>query len=81
MTLRLDQAELFEEAEQCRLQALAYLGTREASFLLRVAREFDHLAEKSASGPYDVTSPHTDLGCGSKADLRRRELWDFAMLN
>jgi hypothetical protein len=24
---------------------------------------------------------HTDLGCGSKVDLRRRELWNFAMLN
>ena len=47
--LRMDRAELFEEAEKCRQQALAYLGSREASFLLRVAREFDHLAEKSST--------------------------------
>jgi hypothetical protein len=41
----MDPASLTEEAERCRLQALSYLGTREASFLLRVAREFDGLAE------------------------------------
>lgn len=49
MTLRMNQSELSEEAEKCRLQALTYLGTREASFLLRIAREFDHLADKSAA--------------------------------
>jgi hypothetical protein len=32
-----------EEAQNCRRQALAYLGQPEASFLLRVAREFDRL--------------------------------------
>ena len=35
---------LRDEAEKCRLHALSYLGKREASFLLRVAKEFDHLA-------------------------------------
>lgn len=44
--LRMDRSELAQEAEKCPLQALAYLGRREASFLLRVAREFDYLAEK-----------------------------------
>ena len=33
-----------EEAEECRRQALAYVGQPEASFLIRVAREFDRLA-------------------------------------
>jgi hypothetical protein len=45
----MDQASLAEEAEKCRLQALSYLGTREASFLLRVAREFDDLAHRAAA--------------------------------
>ena len=45
---------VYEEAEQCRRQALAYLHKPEATFLLRVAREFDKLAkragEKTLSG-------------------------------
>jgi hypothetical protein len=40
----MDQATLVEEAEKCRHQALAYLGTREASILIRIASEFDDLA-------------------------------------
>ena len=40
---------LTQEAENCRLQALSYLGTREASFLLSVAREFDDLAHRAAN--------------------------------
>jgi hypothetical protein len=44
--LYMDPSTLAEEAERCRLQALSYLGTDEASLLLRVAREFDHLAQK-----------------------------------
>ena len=40
---------LTQEAENCRLQALSYLGTREASFLLSVAREFDDLALRADS--------------------------------
>ena len=47
--LRMDQAALAEEAEKCRLQALSYLGRREASLLLRVAREFDDLAQRAAA--------------------------------
>jgi hypothetical protein len=35
-----------EEAEDCRRQALAYVGQPEASFLMRVAREFDRLAHE-----------------------------------
>jgi hypothetical protein len=33
-----------QEAEDCRLKALNYLGRPEATFLLKVAREFDRLA-------------------------------------
>ena len=47
--LQLNQTTLAEEAEKCRLQALSYLGRREASFLLRVAREFDDLARRAAA--------------------------------
>ena len=49
--VRMDKAMLAEEAERCRQQALSYLGTREASFLLRVAREFDDLADRAAAAP------------------------------
>jgi hypothetical protein len=46
---------LDEEAEQCRQQARAYLGQPEAPFLLRVAREFDRLAdERQAQSPTAV---------------------------
>jgi hypothetical protein len=34
-----------EEAERCRQRALEYLGRQEAPFLLRIAREFDRLAD------------------------------------
>jgi hypothetical protein len=37
---------LFEEAEICRQQALAYLGKPEAPFLLRLAREFERIAQE-----------------------------------
>ena len=50
LMVRMGQSELAAEAEQCRLQALSYLGTREASFLLRVAREFDDLARVASEG-------------------------------
>ena len=36
------------EAENCRQQALAYLGRPEGPFLLRVARAFDELADTGA---------------------------------
>lgn len=39
-----------EEAEICRRKALAYLGKPEASFLLRVAREFDRLEAERRAG-------------------------------
>lgn len=48
--LHLDRSELAEEAEKCRSQALAYLGTREASFLLHIASEFDRLADEKQPG-------------------------------
>ena len=50
--LRMDKSTLEEEAEKCRLQALSYLGTREASFLLRIAREFDELAQRADRQPH-----------------------------
>ena len=36
-----------EQAEDCRRQALSYVGHPEASLLIRVAREFDRLAAES----------------------------------
>ena len=49
--LQMDRVTLAQEAEKARQLALSYLGTQEASFLLRVAREFDHLAEEAANSP------------------------------
>ena len=43
----MSNATLLQEAEECRQKALAYLGRPEASFLLRVAREFERLARGS----------------------------------
>ena len=40
-----------EEAENCRRQALAYLGRPEASFLLRVAEAFEGLNDEIGSVP------------------------------
>ena len=37
-----------EEAENCRRQALSYIGRPEAAFLLRVAREFERLGRNEA---------------------------------
>ena len=39
----MDQISLCEEAENCRRQALSYLGKPEAPFLLRVAKAFEDL--------------------------------------
>jgi hypothetical protein len=39
-----------EEAENCRRQALAYLGRPEARFLVQVARGFDQLANGEQRG-------------------------------
>jgi len=36
--------DLFEEADECRRRALAYVGKPEAPFLLRIADEFEKLA-------------------------------------
>ena len=38
---------ILNEAEVCRQKALSYLGKPEATFLLRIAREFDRLGEKA----------------------------------
>lgn len=42
----MDRNSLWDEAEDCRRQACSYLGRPEAPFLLRVAREFERLAER-----------------------------------
>ena len=39
-----------EEAEDCRRKALAYVGHREASFLMSVARAFEDLAAETDYG-------------------------------
>lgn len=41
----LDRTSLLDEARECRHKALTYLGMPEAEFLLRVAKEFEELAE------------------------------------
>ena len=46
-----------EQAEDCRRQALSYVGHPEASLLIRIAREFDRLAAESrycAASGYQV---------------------------
>jgi len=55
----MDDAHLYDEAETCRQQAFRYLGQPEASFLLRVAHEFERLAAqcKSNSGEEHPRSP------------------------
>ena len=45
----MDDAELYKEAEDCRRKALGYLGRPEAPFLLRVARQFERVAEERKS--------------------------------
>lgn len=45
------------EAEQCRGRALTYLGRPEATFLLRIAREFERLENvNSKTGPKEIES-------------------------
>ena len=49
-----------EQAEDCRRQALSYVGHPEASLLIRLAREFDRLAAESRYRPaenYGVKGP------------------------
>jgi hypothetical protein len=46
----MDDADLYNEAEDCRRRALSYLGRPEAPFLLRVAREFERLSAKRHRG-------------------------------
>jgi hypothetical protein len=41
-----NQAMLAKEAEIARQNALSFLGRREASVLLKIAREFDDLASR-----------------------------------
>lgn len=42
--------DLHAEALKCRRKALEFIGKREASFLLRVAEQFDRLAEERRAG-------------------------------
>jgi hypothetical protein len=46
----MEEADLRNEAEDCRRKALSYLGRPEAPFLLRIAREFERLSVKKESG-------------------------------
>jgi hypothetical protein len=58
----MDSLDLREEAEDCRRKALSYLGRPEATFLIRVARELDKLAEQSVSRGYAER-----MGMGTRA--------------
>lgn len=44
----IDTDQLLEEAQNCRRQALAYVGGGEAPFLIRVADAFEDLARARA---------------------------------
>jgi hypothetical protein len=59
----MDSLDLREEAEDCRRRALSYLGQPEATFLIRVARELDKLAEQSASSSWG----RGEHGAGTRA--------------
>ncbi len=41
----LDETSILDEARECRLRALAYLGSPEGEFLIRAAKAFEVLAE------------------------------------
>jgi hypothetical protein len=49
-----------EEAEDCRRKALAYVGQPEATFLLRVAREFERLAQERPTSSGSVAKQTPD---------------------
>ena len=53
----MDDADLYNEADDCRRRALTYLGRPEAQFLLRVAREFERLSRKRQSQSDDAVTP------------------------
>lgn len=50
-----------EEAEDCRRKALAYVGQPEATFLLKVARQFERLAAER-SNRFRKPAPCSDQG-------------------
>lgn len=52
-------AKLLDQADQCRHRAHSYLGRPEATFLLRVAREFERLACERRMLPFDASWEQT----------------------
>jgi hypothetical protein len=52
----MDARTLRTEAHECRAQAIRYLGKPEAPFLLRIASEFERLAEEKLH----VSEPNGD---------------------
>lgn len=63
----MDSQTLYEEAEQCRRQALSYLGRHEAKLLLHAAREFQRLAENASSLSRRRGDPHGTEGANRQA--------------
>jgi hypothetical protein len=53
----LDIRTLYSEAVECRQKAMCYLGKPEAPFLLRVAGEFERLAEERSHNSEGNTDP------------------------
>jgi hypothetical protein len=53
----LDIRTLYSEAVECRQKAMCYLGKPEAPFLLRVAGEFERLAEEMSHNSEGNTDP------------------------
>ena len=53
----MDTDQLLEEAQNCRRQALAYVGNPEAPFLLRVASAFEDLARNRGPACAPISDP------------------------
>ena len=59
---------LLEEAGECRRRAQAYVGQPEATFLLKVAREFERLAleERPTNGTDERDPSRSQFAINSK---------------
>jgi hypothetical protein len=58
MMREMDPQALHANADECRQKARCYLGQPEASFLLRLAGEFERLAEHESAGRKQGDVPH-----------------------
>ena len=56
------EARLIEDAQECRVRALAYVGRPEAVLLLKTAREFERLAQDPGRAAALTTLDRSDAG-------------------